>query len=73
MDRINRQAIADFKAATHMYPSVVHGSGAPESFTTKLDDIMSAFVSNKDVNAAATALTNAITAASADYTKTWSL
>jgi glucose/mannose transport system substrate-binding protein len=68
-----QHAISDFKAATHMYPSVVHGSGAPESFTTKLDDIMSAFVTNKDVNAAATALTNAITAASADYTKTWSL
>jgi glucose/mannose transport system substrate-binding protein len=68
-----KAAIADFKAATHMYPSVVHGSGAPESFTTKLDDIMSAFVTNKDVKAAATALTNAITAASADYTKTWSL
>lgn len=66
-------AIPDFKAATHMYPSVVHGSGAPESFTTKLDDIMSAFVTNKDVSAAATALTNAIKDASADYTKTWSL
>ena len=68
-----QSAIVDFKAATHMYPSVVHGSGAPESFTTKLDDIMSAFVTNKDVTAAATALTNAITAASADYTKVWSL
>jgi hypothetical protein len=52
---------------------VVHGSGAPESFTTKLDDIMSAFVTNKDVSAAATALTNAIKDASADYTKVWSL
>jgi glucose/mannose transport system substrate-binding protein len=68
-----KAAIADFKGAAHMYPSVVHGSGAPESFTTKLDDIMSAFVTSKDVNAAATALTNAISAASADYTKTWSL
>jgi glucose/mannose transport system substrate-binding protein len=66
-------AIPDFKAAIHMYPSVVHGSGAPESFTTKLDDIMSAFVTNKDIGAAATALTNAIKDASADYTKTWSL
>ena len=66
-------AIPDFKVAIHMYPSVVHGSGAPESFTTKLDDIMSAFVTNKDVNAAATALTNAIKASSADYTKVWSL
>jgi glucose/mannose transport system substrate-binding protein len=66
-------AIPDFKAAVHMYPSVVHGSGAPESFTTKLDDIMSNFVTNKDVSAAATALTNAITASHDDYTKVWSL
>jgi glucose/mannose transport system substrate-binding protein len=66
-------AIPDFRAAAHMYPSVVHGSGAPESFTTKLDDIMSAFVTNKDVSAAATALTNAITASHDDYTKVWSL
>jgi len=68
-----KAAIADFKAATHMYPSVVHGSGAPESFTTKLNDIVSAFVANKDVSATATALTNAINAASADYTTEWSL
>jgi glucose/mannose transport system substrate-binding protein len=66
-------AIADFKAAKHMYPSVTHGSGAPEAFTAKLDDIMSAFVNTKDVTAAATALTDAIKAASADYTTVWKL
>jgi len=68
-----KAAKTDFAAATHMYPSVVHGSGAPESFTAKLDDIMSAFVTNKDVNAAAKAMTDATKAASADYTKVWSL
>jgi len=69
-----KAAIADFKAAsTRMYPSVVHGSGAPESFTTKLNDIVSAFVTNKNVSATATALTDAIKAASADYTTVWSL
>jgi len=68
-----KDAIAAFKAATHMYPSVAHGSGAPEAFTAKLDDIMSAFVTNKDVNATAKALTDATKAASADYTKVWSL
>jgi len=68
-----KAAIADFKAATHMYPSVVHGSGAPESFTTKLNDIVSVFVASKDVSATATALTNAIKAASDDYTTVWSL
>ncbi|MDH5782297.1 MAG: ABC transporter substrate-binding protein [Candidatus Bathyarchaeota archaeon] len=68
-----KAAIADFKAAASMYPSVAHGSGAPEAFTAELDDIMSAFVTNKNVNAAATALTDATKDASADYTIVWSL
>jgi len=68
-----KAAISDFGAATHLYPSVTHGSGAPEAFTTKLDDIMSAFVTNKDINATAKALTDATNAASDDYTKVWSL
>jgi len=66
-------AIADFTTVTHMYPSVVHGSGMPEAFTASLDDIISAFVDTKDVSAAATGLTNAVTAASADFTKVWTL
>jgi len=68
-----KAAIADFKAATHMFPSVTHGSGAPPTFTAKLNDIMSNFVTNKDVNAGATALTQATKDASADYTTVWSL
>jgi glucose/mannose transport system substrate-binding protein len=68
-----QHAIADFKAATHMFPSVTHGSGAPPTFTAKLNDIMSDFVTNKNVNAAATALTGATQDASADYTTVWSL
>ena len=68
-----KAAIGDFKTAKYMYPSVAHGSGAPEAFTAKLDDIMSAFVTNRDVSAAAKALTDAIKAASADYTVVWSL
>jgi len=66
-------AIADFKAAQYMYPSVTHGSGAPEAFTAKLDDIMSAFVDTRDVSAAANALASATTAAAADYTTVWKL
>ena len=68
-----RAAIADFRRVKYMYPSVAHGSGAPEAFAAKLDDIMSAFVDTRDVSAAAGALTDAITAASADYTKVWKL
>jgi len=66
-------AIADFTKVTYMYPSVVHGSGMPEAFSAKLDDIMSAFVDSKDVSAAATSLTKAVTDASADFTKVWTL
>ena len=75
-----KAAIADFKTVgTYMYPSVAHGSGAPEAFTAKLDDIMSDFVTNVDghvataVPDAATALTDATKAASADYTRVWDL
>ncbi|MDH5451410.1 MAG: hypothetical protein OEX77_11055, partial [Candidatus Bathyarchaeota archaeon] len=69
-----KAAINDFKTpGTYMYPSVTHGSGAPEAFTAELNDIMSAFVTDKDVSAAATALTDATKAASADYTTEWSL
>jgi len=67
-------AIDDFTTVgTYMYPSVTHGSGAPEAFTAELNDIMSAFVTDKDVNAAAKALTDATKAASDDYTTVWSL
>jgi glucose/mannose transport system substrate-binding protein len=68
-----KAAIADFTTVHYMYPSIVHGSGMPEAFTAQLDDIISAFVDTKDVSAAATALTNAVTAASADFTKVWAL
>ncbi|MEM0172641.1 MAG: extracellular solute-binding protein [Thermoproteota archaeon] len=68
-----RAAIADFKTVRYMYPSIVHGSAMPESFTTEFVDIVSAFVSTKDVNAAATSITNAVRATSADFTKVWKL
>jgi len=68
-----KAAIANFTTVHYMYPSIVHGSGMPEAFTAQLDDIISAFVDNKDVSAASTALTNAVTAASADFTKVWTL
>jgi glucose/mannose transport system substrate-binding protein len=66
-------AIADFHSAKYMYPSVTHGSGAPESYLTPLNNITSAFVANLDVNAAATAMANAATASAADYTTVWKL
>jgi glucose/mannose transport system substrate-binding protein len=66
-------AIADFHSAKYMYPSVTHGSGAPESYLTPLNNITSAFVASLDVSAAATAMTSATTASAADYTTVWKL
>ncbi|MFW9972312.1 MAG: ABC transporter substrate-binding protein, partial [Candidatus Odinarchaeota archaeon] len=68
-----QSAVNDFKAVTYMYPSVVHGSGAPESFKVKLSDIMSAFVVDKNKNKAATDLTAYTVTISDEYTVVWAL
>jgi len=68
-----KAAITDFGAVTYMFPSVVHGSGAPEAFKVKLSDIISSFVTNLDESAAASALTAYTTQISDEYTKVWSL
>jgi glucose/mannose transport system substrate-binding protein len=68
-----QSAIADFKTVTYMFPSVVHGSGAPEAFKVKLSDIMSAFVTNLDVTAAASAMTSYTAEIINEYTVVWSL
>lgn len=68
-----QSAISDFKKVTYMFPSVVHGSGAPESFKVKLSDIISAFVSDLDVDKAASDITSYTTEISDEYTVVWSL
>ncbi|MFX1572028.1 MAG: ABC transporter substrate-binding protein [Promethearchaeota archaeon] len=68
-----KAAVADFKKVPYMFPSVVHGSGAPEAFKVKLNDIMSAFVEDKDVNKAAKAITDYIKSIIDEYTVVWSL
>jgi glucose/mannose transport system substrate-binding protein len=68
-----RAAIQDFRNAKYMYPSIVHGSGAPEVFATKFNDIASEFATTKDVSAAAKAIVDAISAAKPEYTKVWKL
>ncbi|MGB9760155.1 MAG: ABC transporter substrate-binding protein [Thermoproteota archaeon] len=68
-----RAAIQDFKNAKYMYPSIVHGSGAPEVFAAKFNDIASEFATTKDVSAAAKAIVDAISAAKSEYTKVWKL
>lgn len=68
-----KAAIADFKSVTHMFPSVVHGSGAPEAFKVDLNNIISQFVTDGDIKAAATAIAKLASDNAADYTQTWSL
>lgn len=68
-----KAAIDDFKNAKYMYPSIAHGSGAPEKFASALNDIASDFAVKKDVAAACRAIVDAITAAIEDYVKEWDL
>jgi hypothetical protein len=56
-----------------MFPSVVHGSGAPESFKVKLSDTISGFTTDLDVNKAAQALTSYTKEISGEYTIQWSI
>ncbi|MEE9378737.1 MAG: ABC transporter substrate-binding protein [Candidatus Lokiarchaeia archaeon] len=65
---------ADFESVTYMFPSVVHGSGAPQSFSSELSDVINAFCTD-DASAAATAAAIADLASdnAADYTTVWAL
>jgi len=65
---------ADFASVTYMFPSVVHGSGAPQSFSAELNAIINAFCTGA-ANKADTAAAIANLAADniADYTTTWAL
>ena len=68
-----KSAVAAFKAVTYMYPSIVHGSGAPEAFKVKLSDIISAYVEDSDEAKAAKALTDYTKEISEEYTVVWDL
>jgi len=56
-----------------MYPSVVHGSGAPELFNVKLKEIMSNFVKDLDVSKAAKIMTDYTKEISNEYSTEWQL
>jgi len=72
-DTYQQSAINDFWQAKYMFPSVVHGSGAPQSFKIKLEDIISEFLVSQDITKAATAMANYSAVISDEYTITWSL
>jgi glucose/mannose transport system substrate-binding protein len=72
-------AIYDFQHVTYIYPSIVHGSAMPESFTSTLDVTISTLVAAKGhdstsaISTAASSITGAITSASSYFVKTWKL
>jgi glucose/mannose transport system substrate-binding protein len=70
-DPYQKAAIADFKAAKAMYPSV--GSGAPEAFKLRAIEIIGTFVTDRDVDKAAAALASLTAGLQKAYTRTWSL
>jgi glucose/mannose transport system substrate-binding protein len=66
-----RSAMADFKAATVIYPGA--GVGTPIAYKTQFDKIIPAFAVDLDVNRAASALVAATHSAAGQYTRVWSL
>jgi glucose/mannose transport system substrate-binding protein len=74
-----QDAINGFLHATYIYPSIVHGSAMPESFTSTLDTTISALVAAKGqsstsaISTAANSITQAITSSSGDFVKAWKL
>lgn len=72
-DTYQQSAISDFWKAKHMFPSIVHGSGAPQSFKIKLEDIISEFVVNREARKSAAALANYSAIISEEYSIAWSI
>ncbi len=72
-DAYQQSAISDFWKSRYMFPSVVHGSGAPQEYRDKLSELISDFVINKDVNATGEALIAASLFFKDQYVINWSL
>ena len=66
-------AIADFSSVTYMFPSVVHGSGAPEAFNTDFVPLIGALTAGTSASATATAIAALAATHASDFIKTWSL
>lgn len=65
---------SDFESVTYMFPSVVHGSGAPQSFSSELSSVINAFCKGDATKAAtATAIAGLASDNAADYTTVWAL
>ena len=68
-----QSALVDFSAVTYMFPSVIHGSGAPEAFNTDLSPLIGALTSGTSASVTALAIAALAATYSSDFTKTWSL
>ena len=68
-----KSAMTDFWTAKYIFPSVVHGSGAPTTFKLKLNDIMSEFTKNRDVEKTAEELGKFTEEIKEEFTIPWSL
>ena len=65
---------ADFESVTYMFPSVVHGSGAPQSFSSELSSVVNAFCTGAaTASATASAIAALASDNAADYTTVWAL
>lgn len=72
-DIYSQLAILDFRHTEYMFPSVVHGSGAPENFRIKLREIIADFVVEQDVEKTAKELTDYTKEISDEYSIEWEL
>ncbi|MFW9969503.1 MAG: ABC transporter substrate-binding protein [Candidatus Odinarchaeota archaeon] len=74
-----QSAIADFNAidaspTSYMFPSVVHGSGAPESFVSDFIPLIGQLTAGSaTTSATATSIANLAGTYSSDFTRIWSL
>jgi glucose/mannose transport system substrate-binding protein len=70
-DAYQRSAIADFKSAKNLYPSV--GAVAPEAFVVKIDQIAASFGANHDVKGAAASMAESAVRLAPKFKEPWKL
>jgi glucose/mannose transport system substrate-binding protein len=70
-DGYQRASIAELKAARCVYPAV--GQGAPSAYYARLVTVLTAFLSDRDISKAASALSATTVKLRDKYTRTWSL
>lgn len=72
-DSYQQAAINDFKNAKYLYPSVVHGSGAPETYKLKLIDVIGAFTVDLNAAKAVSDLADYTRKNISEYNRSWSI